>query len=377
MPDAIQSAETAFPAFIGYSEKADPCGEPIWIASLAQYRATFGGAGPRGFRLHEAMRLFYDNGGDDALILSVGPHDSATADPAPLLAGLDRIGREAGPNLLLVPDALRLARDDCHDVARFMLGQCAELRDRFAILDIHGGGDPAARSAAGSAPLLAAFRDALADLEALSYGAAYYPWLVSAAGEAMPPSAAVAGIYRQADHDAGIWKAPANIALRGDVPDVAIRYSDADQAKLNAGASGVAINAIRVFSEGGPRLWGARTLDRDNGEFRYVPVRRFAISIEASLRSGLQSLDFEPNGPPTWAAARRLAEDLLIGLWRKGAFPGSTPREAFYVRCGLGATMTQDDLDNGRLIVEIGMAPLRPAEFIIVRITQILRDPDE
>ena len=294
-----------------------------------------------------------------------------------MLAGLDRIGREAGPNLLLVPDALRLARDDCHDLARFMLGQCAALRDRFAILDVHGGGDPAAHSAAGSAPLLAAFRDALADLEGLSYGAAYYPWLVSAAGEAMPPSAAVAGIYRQADHDAGIWKAPANVAFRGDVADVAIRYRDADQAELNAGASGVAINAIRVFSEGGPRLWGARTLDRDNGEFRYVPVRRTGIFIEASLRSGLQSLVSEPNGPPAWAAARRLAEDFLLGLWKKGAFPGSTPREAFYVRCGLGATMTQDDLDNGRLIVEIGLAPLRPAEFIIVRITQILRDPDE
>lgn len=377
MATAIPEMATAFPAFIGYSEKAEAFGEPVWIASLAQYRAAFGGAGPAGFHLHDAIRLFYDNGGDDAFVLSVGAYDSAALDPASLLAALDRIGREAGPTLLLAPDALRLARADYHDVVRAMIGQCASLKDRFAILDVHGGGDPAAWSVAASAPLLAEFRGALAGLDGLGYGAAYYPWLVSSAGTAMPPSGAVAGIYRQVDHEAGVWKAPANVLLRGDVADVAIRYRDADQAELNAGASGVAINPIRVFSEGGPRLWGARTLDRDNGEFRYVPVRRTAIFIEASLRSGLQTLAFEPNGLPAWAAARRLAEDFLIGLWRKGAFPGSTPREAFYVRCGLGATMTQDDIDNGRLVVEIGMAPLRPAEFLILRITQIQRAPDE
>lgn len=378
MVNAIQGAATAFPAFIGHSERAATPGEPVWVASLAQYEAAFGGAGPDGFRLYEAIRLFYANGGDDALILSVGPYDAATSDPAPLLAGLDRIGRDDRPTLLLSPDALRLGRDDYHAVARAMIEQSAALGDRMAILDVHGGGDPAARSVAASTPLIAAFRAGLSGLPQPSYGAAYYPWLLKPSGEAMPPSGAIAGIYAQVDRDRGVWQAPANVPVLGDVAELAVKYDNRDQGDLNQPLDGLAVNAIRFFNGIGNRIWGARTLDGNSGDFRYVPVRRTLIWLEQSIRLGLAPLAAAPNDSATWVAATALVETFLIDLWRRGGIQGATPREAFFVRCGLGSTMTQGDIDNGIMSVSIGIALTRPAEFVIVTIRQMMqRAPDE
>ena len=372
MAEAIEGVATAFPAFIGYTEKAAAVGDPVRVASLGQYRAAFGGAGPAGFRLDAAMRAFYANGGDDAFVLSLGPYEMAgTPDPVPLLDGLDRIGRETGPSLLLIPDALRLTRSDYHVVVRAMLAQCAALGDRFAIFDVHGGDDPASRSVAGSAPLIADFRAAIVEQPGRRYGAAYYPWLVAPDGTATPPSAAIAGIYARTDREQGVWKAPANVGPAG-AADVTVRYRESDQAALNAPADGVAINAIRFFNELGVRVWGARTLDGNSNDWRYVPVRRLLIFIEQSLRQGLAPLVFELNEPPAWLKARQSAETFMTALWRQGAFQGATPNEAFFVACGLGITMTQDDIDNGRLIIQIGVATVRPAEFVVVNIALLL-----
>jgi phage tail sheath protein FI len=373
MPNAIEGVATAFPAFIGYSEKAATFGEPAWIASLAQYEAAFGAAAADGFRLREAMRLFYANGGDDALVLSVGPYDAATSDPAPLLAGLDRIGGENRPTLLLIPDALRLSREDYHQVARAMIGQGATLGDRIAILDVHGGGEPSAWSVEGSAPLIAAFRSGVGGLAAPSYGAAYYPWLLTPSGKAMPPSGAIAGIYAQVDSRDGVWKAPANVAIQGDVAGLAVRYGDHDQGALNQPIDGLAVNAIRSFAGLGNMVWGARTLDGNSGDFRYVPVRRMLIWIEQSIRSRLTALAAAPNVSATWAAALALVDNFLIEVWRRGGLQGATPRNAFFVRCGLGTTMTQGDIDNGILRVSIGVAPSRPAEFVILTVQQMMQ----
>ena len=376
MVDPIEGVATAFPGFIGYTGKAESPGEPVWVASLAQYRAAFGDAGPDGFRLEAALRAFYANGGDDAFVLSLGTYEAAgPPDPVPLLDGLERIGRETGPTLLLIPDALRLARSDYHVVVRAMLDQCAALGDRMAILDLHGGDEPASRSVAGSAPLIADFRSAVADQPGRRYGAAYYPWLVAPDGTAMPPSAAIAGLYARTDREQGVWKAPANVGPAG-ASDVTVRYRVEDQAALNTPADGVAINAIRFFNELGVRVWGARTLDGNSNDWRYVPVRRLLIFIEQSVKQGLMALIFQPNEAPTWLEARRLVEVFLTALWRQGALQGATPDKAFYVACGLGTTMTQDDIDNGRLIVEIGVATVRPAEFIVLSLALLLGGDD-
>lgn len=362
MADAIEGVATAFPAFIGYTQKAETVGEPVWVASLAQYRAAFGGGGPAGFRLDAAIQAFYANGGDDAFVLSVGRYDAAgDPDPVPLLDGLERIGRETGPTLLLVPDAHRLTRSDYHVVVRAMLAQCVALGDRFAILDLHGGDAPAGWSAAGSAPLVADFRAAVAEAPGRGYAAAWHPWLVAPDGSVQPPAAAIAGLYARTDREEGVWKAPANAGLAG-ASDVAFRYRQQELAALAPPAGAVAVNAIRFFNELGLRVWGNRTLEGD-GSDRYVPVRRTLIWLRQSLRQIVMPLLFQPRTPATMIEGRRLAEEFMTGLWRRGAFQGATSGDAFYVRID-DTGMTQDDLDNGGLLIEVGVALLRPAEFI-------------
>ncbi|HYJ51606.1 MAG TPA: phage tail sheath C-terminal domain-containing protein [Allosphingosinicella sp.] len=372
---SIPGVDTTRAAFVGHALKAPAWMEPVRIESLTAFERDLGGP-VEGFRLHGALRAFFDHGGKQAIVLPVGPCDGATADPAPLLAGLERIGREAGPNLLLVPDALRLSRDDYHAVVQAMLAQCAQLKDRFAILDVHGGDDSAARSLAGSAPLLAAFRAAIAPLGgARAFGAAYYPWLVDSAGSALPAAPAVAGLVARTDIERGVWKAPAGIEASVRVADVAVRYTDRQQQEVGAPVSEPAINLIRRFAGKGVVVWGARTLAAEGGDWRYVSVRRTAIFIEQSISQGLQWAVFEPNEIQTWQQVRRSVENFMFTLFRQGAFQGMKPQDAYYVACGLGATMSQDDVEGGRLIVEIGFAPMRPAEFVIIRITLTMCAP--
>jgi len=373
----IEGVDTAHAVFVGHAEKAPAYGEPLRIDSLIAFERDLGDP-VAGFWLHAALRAWFENGGGPATVLPAGPCDPAMRDPAPLLAGIERAGKESGPSLLLVPDALRLAKNDFDTVERAMLEQCAHLRDRFAILDIHGGDDPAVRSAAGRAPLIAAFRDAVEPLgESRSWGAAYYPWLIDAAGNAVPPSPAVAGIFARTDSNRGVWKAPAGIEASLRAADVAVRYTDKQQLDLSSSASGPAIDLIRRFPNIGTCVWGARTLAAEGGEWRYVTVRRTAIFIEQSLRRGLQWVVFEPNDSATWQQVLRQVSGFMNVLFRQGAFQGAKAKEAYYVACALGTTMTQSDIDDGRLIVEIGFAPLKPAEFVTLSITQMARARDE
>ena len=365
----IPGVNTNCAAFVGYSTKAQAWIEPVRIGSLGAFERDLGGPAT-GFRLHAALRAFFEEGGRQAIVVPVGPCDGAGADPAPLLAGLDRIGRERGPSLLLVPDALRLSRDDYHAVVHAMLAQCAKLKDRFAILDVHGGDAPEARSAAGSAPLIAAFRAAVAPFgRARAFGAAYYPWLVDAAGVALPAAPAVAGLVARTDMERGVWKAPAGIEAVVRAADVAVRYTDRQQQEVGAPPNEPAINLIRRLPGKSVVVWGARTLATEVGEWRYVSVRRLAIYIEQSVLQGLQWAVFEPNEIPTWQSVRRSVDNFMSAIFRDGALQGMRPQEAYYVACGLGTTMTQADVDAGRLIVEIGFAPMRPAEFVVIRIT--------
>ena len=183
----------------------------------------------------------------------------------------------------------------------------------------------------------------------------------------LPPSAAIAGIYARVDRDRGVWKAPANVGVMAMV-GVDLKMTDAGQEQLNVDpTAGKSINAIRDFTGKGTIVWGARTLAGNDNEWRYVPVRRLFITIEENTRKASGFAVFEPNDATTWLKVRGMIESYLYSLWERGALAGSTPEVAYYVNVGLGKTMTPQDVLEGRLIVEIGIAAVRPAEFIVLR----------
>ncbi|MDX2285981.1 MAG: hypothetical protein NW241_17575 [Bacteroidia bacterium] len=190
----------------------------------------------------------------------------------------------------------------------------------------------------------------------------------------IPPSGAVAGVYVQTDALAGVWKAPANVLLRATLGP-ALPVDDRQQESLNADENGKAVNAIRSFPGRSGVIWGARTLMANSLEWRYVPVRRLFIFVEESLKKRVEPFLFEPNDANTWLQLRNSADALLRGLWRRGAFAGDTAEAAYFIAIGLGETMTQADVLEGRLIIEIGMAAARPAEFIVIRSEFRMEEP--
>ncbi|MDX5338438.1 MAG: phage tail sheath subtilisin-like domain-containing protein [Cyclobacteriaceae bacterium] len=188
------------------------------------------------------------------------------------------------------------------------------------------------------------------------------------------PSASMAGIYARVDSQRGVWKAPANVDVRS-INRPAIPVSHEDQGLLNVDAtSGKSINAIRFFSGKGNLVWGARTLAGNDNEWRYVPVRRLFIFIEESVKKATEFVVFEPNDANTWLRVKTMCENFLSNLWREGALAGAKAEEAFFVRVGLGQTMTALDILEGRMNVEIGLAAVRPAEFIILKFSHKLQE---
>lgn len=206
--------------------------------------------------------------------------------------------------------------------------------------------------------------------------AVYYPWLkanwatsLDADGAVVytdiPPSAAVAGAYCSVDRDRGVWKAPANVPLFGGVTPK-FKVSDFEQGQYN---KGMAVNMIRQFTDSGVLIWGARTL-QDSDDWRYVPVRRLFNSAEKDIKKAMAFSVFEPNSQPTWERVRSAIENYLRTLWQQGGLMGNTEKEAYYVQIGKDVTMTDDDIKQGKMIVKIGMAAVRPAEFIILSLSQ-------
>jgi len=183
----------------------------------------------------------------------------------------------------------------------------------------------------------------------------------------MPPSGAVAGVYAATDRTRGVWKAPANISLANVIAPSVI-FSKTELENLNVDAvAGKSINAIRSFLGKGTLIYGARTLAGNDNEWRYISVRRFFNMVEESTKNATEAFVFEPNDANTWVKVQGMIENFLTTLWRQGALQGIKPEHAFYVAVGLGRTMTALDILEGRMIVEIGMAVVRPAEFIILR----------
>lgn len=242
------------------------------------------------------------------------------------------------------------------DVQLSLVAHCENLKSRFAILDM---------------PIDSVKVDELLehrDIFDSSYAAVYHPWLECFDGLAkrsayMPPSGAVAGIYARCDIERGVHKAPANEVVRG-CTGLSTPYNEREQDLLNPQG----VNLIRAFTGRGIRVWGARTAS-SNAQWKYINVRRLFIYTEETIKANTNWVVFEPNSEALWSRVRRTIELFLASLWRSGALAGSSPSEAFFVEIGR-TTMTQDDIDNGRLICNIGIAPVKPAEFVIFRITQ-------
>lgn len=434
MPPPIVQVATAVPAFIGSSaagktlarvtsmlefERVFGKGKPTpFVAVVATDKATgqdvlqsirkkTPGAGPD-FLLHYAVRHYFENGGGDCYVVSVGDF-SKPPTKADILDGLARLAREDEPTLIVPTDAALLTPSDHMEVAREALSQCAALRNRFAILDVPGGDVYAFRNGIGA--------------DNLSYGAAYHPFLETTLtfayeetgvdirrsdgeraggwkGAAMtmadlkatqpalynsikdamdqqrvtlPPSAAVAGVYARTDRERGVWKAPANVGLSA-VVGPAETITDAAQSDLSIDpTTGKSINPIRAFNGHGTLVWGARTLDGNERDWRYVPVRRLCMTIEESIRKSTAFAVLMPNDASTWTTVSSMIESFLSDLWRQGAMAGSDRRSAYFVNVGLGTSMTPQDVLEGRLIIDVGIAAMHPAEFLVLRLTHQVR----
>jgi len=247
-------------------------------------------------------------------------------------------------------------------VQNALIEQCERLKDRFAILD------PRPKTG-NAAPDLNDIQNQR-QLYDTKYAAIYYPRLlvsdpVSDGEIPIPPSGHMAGIYARTDIERGVHKAPANEVVRS-ILGLELTINKGEQDILNPKN----INVLRDFRADarGYRVWGARCITSDT-TWKYVPVRRLFIFIEESIDEGTQWVVFEPNDEPLWARVRQSVTNFLTRVWRDGALMGATPEQAFFVKCDL-TTMTQDDIDNGRLIMLIGVAPVKPAEFVIIRIGQ-------
>lgn len=368
--------------------------------------------------MYYQMQLYFANGGGPCYIVSVGDTKAESIDKDDLIAGLEIAKGYDEPTLLVFPQVASIvSTTDAYDVYDLALMQAGELGDRFVLVDCHGD-DPAT------------LRYGLQDIGAsnLKYGAAYHPFLrttinyqydvadtarftinlerimddggeltdgldVSASlwyGElgmelqslvdieleklhvTLPPSVAIAGVYVLVDGTRGVWKSPANVSLNL-VCGLTKEVTDDIQAYLNVDTvGGKSINAIRAFTGRGILVWGARTLAGNDNEWRYISVRRFFNMVEESCIRAIEGFASAPNNPSTWTSVQGMLEDFLITLWRQGALQGAKPEHAFYVAIGLNKTMTVQDIQKGRMIVEIGLSAVRSAEFIIIRFSQTM-----
>ncbi|MCL5130477.1 phage tail sheath C-terminal domain-containing protein [Algibacter sp. L4_22] len=432
-PNSITQVASAIPAFIGKTQIVPENGEftPVKINSLLEYEYHFGTSKPYEYHvtikqktrtntielvklekdldaekeiMFYAIKLYFSNGGGPCYIspLFTNANKEKYEKALKAVAEIDEV------TLLVCPDAIQLG-NDYYILCQEVLHQCSALKDRFAIFDV------LMEDQIDESTIK--FRNGI--VGDLKYGAAYMPYLNSSFSYKyndskvsvinnqetsrpvkttlnllkdsnpdvynfvkselakhtviLPPSCAVAGIYVQTDNNRGVWKAPANVSISSIIgPTHTI--SESEQNSLNADqASGKSINAIRSFPGKGTLIWGARTLAGNNNEWRYIPVRRLFNMVEESIKKSTTFVSFEVNDATTWIKTRTIIENYLSSLWRQGALAGTKAEHAFYVRVGLNETMTTQDILEGRMTFEIGLAPIRPAEFIILKFTHQMK----
>lgn len=500
-PNSVVAVATAVPAFIGYTPAALYEGKsyinvPQKVTSFAEFKAIYCLPDPPApasptkqynpeyylvkqnafptkgdymmidgsyyslvpdpntvYYLYNSVRLFYENGGGDAYIVSVGPYGAPAKAPAnpgdrivnpnvklnDLLHGLELLKNEEEPTMYICPEATLLSVDNNGTLMQEMLLQCTEMQTAICVFDVIGGKDPD--------PILftndiTEFRNRTGNT-GLNYGTAYYPFigttimqsddidytnlfggdikqlapLLSIGGvtdaavaailtnmanpnsglsvsqnnnalllasktyslivkhvltdaNMLPPSGAMAGVMTTIDNEQGVWEAPANTSIVG-ASYLPIRLSESQQAGLNVDAvSGKSINAIRFFNGLGILVWGARTLDGNSQDWKYIPVRRTLIMLEQSCKLAAHAYVFQPNVKNTWEAVKSMIGSFLTTIWKEGGLQGASPAEAFSVDCGLGTTMTAEDLLSGFMKVMVKVAVVHPAEFILITFQQ-------
>ncbi|MCY4725950.1 phage tail sheath subtilisin-like domain-containing protein [Nocardioides sp. STR2] len=298
-----------------------------------------------------------------ALVGSELPPTGLTAlrqiDEISLLCAPDEVNAELLPN-----------QADRDEIRTQLVQQCEELKDRFAVLQVDRGQERV---------------DTILPPVTSSYAAIYYPWLRvldsrTSDTRLVPPGGHMVGIYAKTDIERGVHKAPANVEVRGimarDLPGNRKPLEYLVNKRQHDILNPRGINVVRDFraDRRGIRVWGARTLTAD-AQWKYVNVRRLFIFVEESIDEGVQWVVFEPNSEPTWDRVRRSISNFLDSVWRSGALMGSLPEEAFYVRCDR-STMTQQEIDTGQLVCYIGMAPVKPAEFVVLRYSQKTADAE-
>jgi phage tail sheath protein FI len=353
----IEGVSTSVAAFVGIAPFG-PVNSPVQITSWGQFERTFSDPfrpkhGPfmKGAYLAHAVYGFFNNGGTRCWVARVA--GVAAADLAAVRAALTAFSAVDEIALVAVPGAVS------PEIQGEVVSHCEILGDRFAILDGHRVTDPAHWTPT----------DIQGTTGDSNYAAMYFPWLqvFDPAGKAsifVPPSGHVAGIYARVDTERGVHKAPANAVVRG-ATGLESRLGKSDQDGLNPAG----INVIRDLN-GNIRLWGARTLGGDaNGEWKYINVRRLFLYLRESIDEGTQWVVFEPNTQALWSKITRNVTAFLTNVWRGGALFGNTPAEAFYVRCD-ATTNPPDVRDLGQVVCEIGVAVVRPAEFVVFRISQ-------
>ena len=368
----LEMVGTSTVAFLGECA-VGPVNEPVLCTNWSQYTKHFGDFQNSEFLAHSVYG-FFNNGGGRCFVLNVGNWEEIQKggkskdgkEDAPKFASKAAlyIGQDNGPgtrtglkaledvdevNVVCAPGQTDPVVQDA------VLTHCESMRYRFAILD-----SPEVIEKGGV--------DKLPKPRDSKYGGYYFPWLEVydpfKGNIFQPPSGYMAGIYARSDAERGVHKAPANEIVRGAI---GLRYNitRGEQDLLNPKG----INCIREFPNRGIRVWGARTVSSD-ASWRYINVRRLFNMVEQSIELGTQWVVFEPNDHRLWKRVTRDIGAFLLRLWRQGALFGKSPEEAFYVKCD-EETNPPEVIDAGQMICEIGMCPVKPAEFVIFRIGQM------
>lgn len=489
--NSVVEAETAIPAFIGFTQKAvngdkSLLNQPWKITSMTEFTTYFGGAPLADFKLgvkdnnltvtepavpftlYYQMVMFFANGGSTCYIVSVGDYTSSTPiSSEQVKTALSALEKEQEVTMIVVPEAVY--SPNYANILTDVLQHCGStMKNRIAIFDVQ------LKDAEGNVleKPVDNFRDAVGS-NYMSFGAAYYPWLnasvlsendvnpssvtlwdytqdapdlspffdaksempsffkeafaeiknakkkiivtkVDADGNPqtnksevpmteeeltacknnlhnallqnwpayksaiklikdklnlLPPSASMAGIYTAVDNNRGVWKAPANVTVSYVTSPTEV-INDYLQENLNVPMNGKAVNAIRAFPGEGIKVWGARTLDGNSQDWRYVNVRRTMLFLEESVKNAARAYVFEPNDANTWINMKCMIENFLRSVWKRGGLAGATPEDAFEVHVGLGDTMTGDDILEGILRITVLVAISRPAEFIEITFQQ-------
>lgn len=386
----IEAVGTSTAGFLGVAPDRDArVDTPVAIHNWSEFRKEFAATTDGPTPLSHAVYGFFLNGGQRCYVLNVGGAETlAESGRQRGIAGFesyDDIAIVAAPGYSTVSD---------YEV---LLEHCERQEDRVAILDAPlevdsvnrlkevaragdsaperrrkkdeaasdapDGGEPAARAG----PAAGGLRPRQSDR---GFGAFYFPWIRVRDPQnpkehvAVPPSGHLAGVYARTDATRGVHKAPANEAIRGAL-DLTYRVTRQEQAGLNKAG----VNCIRFFPQEGIRVWGARTLAASASEWRYLNVRRLFNMIEQSIVRNTRWVVFEPNDATLWKSIRRDVSAFLTVLWRGGALFGATPEEAFFVQCD-EETNPPEVVDQGMVVIEIGVAPVKPAEFVVFRVGQ-------